>query len=140
MDISRPQFNHIRLDTYPSVATGIYAATSKAGLHCILNTPSEKLPRYVIGLRYQLSFFKIGTNQEIASYLGEVYSAVEDFSKKDLDLAQLKFWVQDVFNGFISHLKTNLPYLNFHHVQQPDYSEYASDFLSLLEKQGLYNP
>lgn len=138
MKLSRPQYNHIRLDTNLILAKSYHVIKCQMGFHPFLSPPDNESPEYIIGARCTVVFYIDSPENEVAGYLGEVASAILSHINPHEDRKTLLFFVKDTFSSIVEFLRKELPTLDVNFIPPPDYPVLVEDWLKLLDQQGLY--
>ncbi len=138
MKLSRPEYNHIRLDTDVSLLKDYHVIKCNMGYHPMVSPPDDDSGEFIIGARCTVVFYIDTLKNEVASYLGEVVSVILEYINIVEDREMLLFFAKDTFSHFIEHLRVELPYIDVNFISPPDYHTIVNDWVETLVKQGLY--
>lgn len=138
MDISRPQFNHIRFDPQISLIKEHESLKCVMDFQAMVSPPNEDFDKFILSARCTYAFYDDKNPADVASYLGEVYSVVENASTPNNDSVRLLHLSQDFYNGFLTYVHANARYLGMDFAPHPSYKDVVEAWLKILLEQEFY--
>ena len=138
MKLSRPHYQHIRLDKDLSLATDYHLIKCQMGYHPATSTFGTNPIEYILGARFTVVFYIGSPENEVAGYLGEVDSVISNPSTPEEDKKTILFFAKDTFQTFVEYLRKELPAIDVNFISPPDYPEIVEDWIKMLHQQGMY--
>jgi hypothetical protein len=138
MKLSRPYYQHIRIDKNLPLAKDYHLIRCQMGYHPSTSTSGTNPVEYILGARFTVVFYIERPENEVAGYLGEVDSVILNHSTPEEDKKTILFFAKDTFQNFVEYLRKELPALDVNFIPSPNYSVILEDWIKMLHQQGMY--
>lgn len=138
MKLSRPQYNHVRLDTNLTLIKDYHVIPCDMQYTAFISPPENDDPDYIVGARCRIVFYIDNVGNEVAGYLGEVQSVILNYESPEIDKDMLLYFAKDTFQFFVEYLRIKLPAIDVNFIPPPSYSRMVDSWIETLVKSGLY--